>query len=53
MGKLAGSAIFAGQVGNDSLAQILIDEMNVSGVDLTFLRRVPGVQTGQAIIMLN
>lgn len=51
--RLQSKCCFAGQVGKDDNGALLIKEMAEAGLDLTHLRQLEGVPTGQAIIMLD
>ncbi|KAL4463941.1 hypothetical protein ABPG74_005878 [Tetrahymena malaccensis] len=51
--KLGAKTIFAGQFGQDKYGDGLVEEMSQAGVDMSKVRRLANVQTGQAIITLN
>lgn len=51
--RLQAKACFAGQMGKDDNAQLLIKEMKESGLNLDRLVELEGVQTGQATILLD
>jgi ribokinase len=53
VGRLLGSALFCGQVGKDAGGDNLVKEMQESGVNLKYLRRLEDTPTGQAFIYLN
>ena len=51
--SLGGNAIMCGCVGNDSFGKELTDSLNKVGVNTDFVRRVDGVPTGVAVIVVT
>lgn len=52
-GKLGGNVAMIGAVGNDSFGDIMIDNLKKVGVDINGIKRVDGIGTGQAYIMVD
>lgn len=52
-GKLGGSTTFLSVVGNDMLADIIIDSMNKANVDISRMEKAADTQTGMALICIN
>jgi ribokinase len=52
IGKLAGDVNMIGCVGNDHHGQSLIDSLKESGVKTDYIRKIDGVSTGVAVIMV-
>ena len=51
--KLGGRAALVGCVGDDDAGGSQLEALEALGVDTTFVRRLPGVQTGRAFMMLR
>ncbi len=51
--RIAGSAMFAGAVGDDAFGQVLLDRLRASGVRDDLISVIPGVPTGTAHIAYN
>jgi ribokinase len=51
--KAGGKVSFVGCIGNDSGGSALRSELNQFGVDTAHLRVVPGIATGQALVMVG
>ena len=52
-GKLGGEIYMCGAVGNDSFGDTLLGSLNGVGVNTDFVKRVDGVSTGVAIIVVT
>jgi ribokinase len=53
IGKLGGEVHFVGCVGDDRFGDVLVDSLRAAGVDTALLRRVEGVASGCAGIVLD
>ena len=51
--RIAGTALFAGAVGDDAFGQVLLDRLRQSGVRGDLIRVVPGQPTGTAHVAYN
>ena len=51
--RIAGTALFAGAVGDDAFGQVLLDRLRDAGVRDDLIRVVPGVPTGTAHVAYN
>ena len=51
--RIAGTAMFAGAVGDDAFGRVLLDRLRASGVRDDLIRVIPGVPTGTAHVAYN
>lgn len=52
-GKIGGNVTMLGCVGDDSIGEILIQNLAASGANTSAIRRVDGKPTGTAVIYVN